>query len=247
MAPTRDQLLELAERALTGAGGDEAQATAWWERQLSAGAGRAVTSQAVSVEIAILRDGRVGTAVTTEIDSLAGAAELAARLAATGPQAVAALPDPARGRPHDGYDASVERLEPPAGLRDWDTWRAAAAKTAIASTRGVRAYEERSLGELRVRRQGVPGRSLELTATEVRPSELDSGELGEEAEALLGGGDPAEIEAGEYAVVLGSWAMAEVARRAGLAFGGPRSPLAEQIGSRVAAPAINLSDSPRFA
>jgi predicted Zn-dependent protease len=41
--------------------------------------------------------------------------------------------------------------------------------------------------------------------------------------------------------------MAEVARRAGLAFGGPRSPLAERVGSRVAASAVNLSDSPRFA
>jgi predicted Zn-dependent protease len=247
MAPARDQLLELAERALTGAAGDEAQATAWWERQLSAGAGRVVTSQALSVEIAVVRDGRVGTAVTTELDGLGRAAELAARLAATGPQAAAALPDPAPGRPHDGYDASVERLEPPTGLLDWDSWRAAAAKTAIASSRGVRAYEERSLGELRVRRQGVPGRSLELTATAVGPAGLDSGELGEEAEALLGGGDPVEIEPGEYAVVLGSWATAEVARRAGLAFGGPRSPLADRIGRRVAAPAINLSDSPRFA
>jgi predicted Zn-dependent protease len=55
------------------------------------------------------------------------------------------------------------------------------------------------------------------------------------------------IEPGEYAVVLGPWAMAEVVRRAGLAFGGPRSPLAGSLGSKVAAPAVNLSDSPRFA
>jgi predicted Zn-dependent protease len=247
MAPTRDQLLELAERALTGVRGEQAQATAWWERQLSAGAGRAVTSEALSVEIAVVRDGRVGTAVTTAVDDLPRAAELAARLAATGPQAASELPDPAPGRGHDGYDASVERLEPPEGLLDWDSWRAAAARTAIASTRGVRAYEQRSLGELRVRRQGEPGRSLELTATAVGPGELDAGELGVEAEALLGGGELAGAEPGEYAVVLGPWALAEVARRAGLAFGGPVSPLADRVGSRVAAPAINLSDSPRFA
>ena len=37
MAPTRDQLLDLAETALRGVSGDEAQATAWWERQLSSG------------------------------------------------------------------------------------------------------------------------------------------------------------------------------------------------------------------
>ena len=247
MAATREQLLELAERALTGVDGDEAQATAWWERQLSAGAGRAVTSEALSVEIAVVRGGRVGTVVTTDADGLERAAELAGRLAATGPEVAGALPDPAPGRGHDGYDTGVEQLEPPEGLRDWDGWRAAAAKTAIASTRGVRAYEERSLGEVRVRRQGEPGRSLELAATAVGPGGLDAGELGVEAEALLGGGAPTAMEAGEYAVVLGPWAMAEVVRRAGLAFGGPRSPLAERVGARVAATAINLSDSPRFA
>ena len=245
MAASRDQLLDLAARALTGA--RDAQATVWWERQLSASAGNVVTSEALSVEIAVVRGGRVGTAVTTAVDDLERTADLAARLAATGPEAVAELPEPSPGRPHDGYDAGVEQLEPPVELRDWDNWRAAAARTAIASTTGVRAYEERSFVELRVRRQGAPGRSLELTATAVRPGDLDGGELGMEAEALLGGGDPAGVEAGEYAVVLGPWAVAEVTRRAGLAFGGPRSPLAERIGSRVAAPAVNLSDSPRFA
>ncbi len=246
MAATRDELMAIAERALDGVRGDQAQATAWWERQLSAGAGRAVTSEALSVEIAVVRDGRVGTAVTTSVDGLERAAAIAARLAATGPPA-AELPDPAPGRDHDGYDASMERLDPPDSLLDWDGWRAAAAKTAIASTKGVRAYEQRSLGELRIRRQGAPGRSLELAATAVAPGELDAGALAVETEALLGGGDPVAVQAGEYAVVLGPWAMAEVVRRAGLAFGGPRSPLADRLGTRVAAPTVNLSDSPRFA
>ena len=39
MAPSRYELLEIAERALNGVR-DDAQATAWWERQLSAGAGQ---------------------------------------------------------------------------------------------------------------------------------------------------------------------------------------------------------------
>jgi predicted Zn-dependent protease len=246
MAPTRGELIEIAERALEGVG-DDAQATAWWERQLTAGAGRSVVSEAVSVEVAVVRDGRVGTAVTTELDDLASTAAAAARLAASGPEAAGELPEPGPGHEHDGYDAAVERLEPPGDLGEWDTWRAAAAKTAIASTRGVRAYEQRSFGELRVRRQGAPGRSLELAATAVGPGGLDSDALAGEAEALLGGGEPAAVEPGEYAVVLGPWAMAEVARRAGLAFGGPRSPLADRLGTRVAASAVNLSDSPRFA
>src|SRR5262245_650428 len=112
MAPTRDELMAIAERALAGIRGEQAQATAWWERQVSAGAGRAVTSEALTVEIAVLRGGRVGTATTTEPDGVERAAELAVRLAATGPDAPGELPEPAPGRDHEGYDAGVERLEP---------------------------------------------------------------------------------------------------------------------------------------
>jgi predicted Zn-dependent protease len=247
MAATRGQLLEIAERALEGVRGEEAQATAWWERQLSAAAGRSVVSEALSVEIAVIRDGRVGVAVTTELDALDRAAAAAVRLAPGGPEAAGSLPDPAPGHEHDGYDAAVEAVEPVDRLGEWDSWRAAAAKTAIASTRGVRAYEQRSFAELRVRRQGAPGRSLELTATAVGPAGLDADALAEEAEALLGSGEPVAADAREYPVVLGPWAMAEVVRRAGLAFGGPQSPLADRLGTRVAASAVNLSDSPRFA
>src|SRR3954471_2277058 len=101
MPPTRDELIALAERALAPAGG-EAQATAWWERQLSAAHGRAVTTEAVSVEIVVLAGGRVGTAVTTDVGhaGLARAAADAERLAASGPQARGDLPAPAAGRPH---------------------------------------------------------------------------------------------------------------------------------------------------
>jgi predicted Zn-dependent protease len=125
--------------------------------------------------------------------------------------------------------------------------RAAAARTAIVSTRGVRAYEERSFAELRVRRHGAGGRSLELSATSVGPAGLDGAALAAETEALLGGGDPVAIDAGEYAAVLGPWAVAEVLRRLALSLGGPWSPLADRLGTRVAASAVNLSESPRFA
>ena len=249
MGPSRHELLGIAERALERVE-DEAQATAWWERQLSAGPGTAVTSEAVSVEVAVLRDGRVGTAVTTDVDDtgLRRAAAGAARMAATGP-AAAPLPEPSPGRPHEGYDPAVPRLDPAdVALPEGSAWRAAAARTAIVSTRGVRAYEQRSFGELRVRRHGAPGRSLELAATAVRPGDLDAAALAVRAEALLAGpAEPAAVETGEHAVVLGPWAMAEVLRRAALAFGGPVSPLADVLGTRVAASTINLSDSPRFA
>ncbi len=243
---SRDEILALAERALSHADG-EAQVTAWWERQLSAGAGGTVTTEAVSVEIAVVREGRVGTAVTTDVDygGLARAAGGAARLAATGPEA-APLPEPSAGRPHDGYaplPADPSEIE----LAEWSAWRGAAARTAIVSSRGVRAYEERSYGDLRVRRH-APGRSLELTAAAVSARALDPATLGAEVEALLGGDAAAvDVAAGEYPVVLGPWAVAEVLRRAVLAFGGPQSPLTGRLGTQVAAPAVNLAESPRFA
>lgn len=243
---SRDEILALAQRALSHADG-EAQVTAWWERQLSAGAGGTVITEAVSVEVAVVRDGRVGTAVTTDVDhsGLARAAAGAARLAAAGPEA-APLPEPAAGRSHDGYaplPADPSEIE----LAEWSAWRAAAAKTAIVSSGGVRAYEERSFGDLRMRRH-APGRSLELTAAAVSSRALDPVALGAEVEALLGADAAAvDVAAGEYPVVLGPWAVAEVLRRAALAFGGPQSPLAGRLGTQVAAAAVNLAESPRFA
>jgi predicted Zn-dependent protease len=242
---SRDELMTLAERALARTAG-ESQATAWWERQVSAAQGRAVTTEAVSVELVVLAGGRVGTAVTTEVDEdgLARAADAAQRLAASGPLARGALPEPAAGRPHAGYDPAADIPE----LDEGSSWRAAAAKTAIASSKGVRAYEERSFGDLRVRRHAAPGRSLELRVASVRANELDPAALAAEADVMLGpDGELAAATAGEYAAVLGPWAVAEVLRRAALAFGGPESPLADRLGARVAAACVNLSDSPRFA
>jgi predicted Zn-dependent protease len=256
VTPSRDDLIALAARAAGHAPGD-AQATAWWERAVSAGPGGAVTSAALSVEVAVVRDGRLGLATTTETGDggLRRAALGAAQLAATGPQAAGGLPEPVPGRSHDGFDPAVLSLDPAAAgvalteaAREWGAFRAAGARTAIVSSAGVEAYEERSFADLRIRRHGAPGRSLELTAAAVGPSGVDPTALAAEADALLGPPrDLAAVEPGEYAVVLGPWAVAEVLRRAALAFGGPRSPLAGRLGTRVAASCVNLSDSPRFA
>src|SRR3954454_23548106 len=100
-----DDLITLAERALAFCDG-EAQVTAWWERQLTGAAGGAITTEATSVEIAVLRDGRVGTAGATGVDDegLATAAAGAARVAPSGPAATEDLPDPLAGRAHDAFD-----------------------------------------------------------------------------------------------------------------------------------------------
>jgi predicted Zn-dependent protease len=286
--PTRDDLLALARRGAAFAG-DDAQATAWWERVVSAGPAGAVTSVALSVEVAVVRDGRLGVTTTTEVDDhgLRRAAEGAARLAPGGPPAPGDLPAPAAGRAHEGFDVAALSVDPAsAGVAlaeaagEWGTFRSAAAKTAIVSGRGIEAYEQRSFADLRVRRHAEPGRSLELTAAAVGPAAVRPAALTAEADALLAGelswpaaparagagtpaaagtsGTPAaagggaahalaQVAPGEHAVVLGPWAVAEVLRRAALAFGGPVSPLADRLGTRVAASCVNLSDSPRFA
>jgi predicted Zn-dependent protease len=112
----------------------------------------------------------------------------------------------------------------------------------------VRAYEARSFVDGRVRGHRDGGRSLELSATAWGLAAVDPGALGAEADELLGPpGEVATVGAGEYPVVLGPWAVAEVLRRAAPALGGPQSPLADRLGTRVAATAVNLADSPRFA
>jgi predicted Zn-dependent protease len=229
--PTQDELLTLAERALAHAGG-EAQATARW------------TPDGTAVEIAVVRDDRAGAATTTDLTDagLARAAAEAAGAAHHG-RPGARLGDPAPGRTHTGYDPAV------LGLTEGDI-RPVAEKVAIASSRGVRAFEQRTAAHLVIRREAPDGRALTLAEAAVGPQALDPEALAAEADELLGGSaEAAPVEPGEYPVVLAPWAVAEVLRRAAEAFAGGRAqegPLAGRLGTRIVAPNINLSDSPRF-
>ena len=208
--PTEAELVALAERALDGAG-PGTQATAAWE--WSPG-----EEPRISVEVLVVRDGRAGTGPTLE------AAE---RAAATGPAALADLPEPSQGRAHQGYDPAVLRLEPEPGRR------AGAAKVAVVSAQGGRAYEQRSFVALE--RAGV-----QIAAT--GPAGIDGAVLDAAAAALNGDGvaDPPE---GELPVVLGPDAVAAVLDRLRPALGSGGGLAA---GTRVTASCINLSDSPRF-
>ena len=208
--PTEADLTALAQRALDGAG-PGTQATAAWEWSPGEEA-------RISVEVVAVRHGRTGTGPTVE------AAE---RAAAGGPEALAELPEPSQGRAHQGYDPAVLRLEPEPGRR------AGAAKVAVVSAQGGRAYEQRSFVALE--RAGV-----QIAAT--GPAGIDGDVLDAAAAALNGDGvaDPPE---GELPVVLGPDAVAAVLDRL--------RPLLGQAGAlasgtRVMAPCINLSDSPRF-
>jgi len=257
--PTQDELLSLAERALALTGG-EAQVTARWTRELSAGYPGAEVAQGTLVEFAVVRDGRVGLLATGDVDdaglerAAAGAADLAGSV--TGGQPGARLGEPTAGRVHEGYDPAVLGLDAgpaaaalAASSGGGGAFRAVAAKIAVASSRGVRASEQRTAAELRVRREAPGGRWLTLAEAATGPAGVDPARLAAEADALLGDGEPVPVAAGEYPVVLGHWAVAEVLRRAALGFAGRNAlegPLAGRFRTRVVAPNINLSDSPRF-
>jgi predicted Zn-dependent protease len=203
-----------------------------------------------------VHDRRTGLAVTTDLDDegLRRVADGAAALAAAGePVPGCRLGDPGPARGHDGFDPVVLGLDAPAAgaallavAGAHGAFRAGAARTAIASTRGVRAYEQRSFAELRVRRGAPGGRSLELSNVAVGPAGVDPAGLAAEVDELLdgGAGEPVAVAQGEHAVVLGPWAVAEVLRRAAVTFAGPN--LHGRMGTRVAATSINLSDSPRY-
>ena len=71
--------------------------------------------------------------------------------------------------------------------------------------------------------------------------------LAAEADELLGAGDPAPSSPASTRSCSGRGRWQRSLRRAALSFGGPASPLSDRLGTLVAAPAINLSESPRFA
>jgi predicted Zn-dependent protease len=252
MAPSQSELSALAGRALAGLSG-EAQATVWWERRLAVGEHGVSDVVQQTAELVVLRDGRVGASSTTDLSAggLRRAAAAAEAHAALDREPVDArrLPDPAAGRPHEGWDPAVLALEPAAvaaALEDVTgaglavEWRAGAARVAIASTRGVAAFEQRTFASAQVQ---APGRPLAAAA---RPAGLDVAALVAAGEAGFHDGAPEPAEAGEPVVVLGPVAVAQLLDLLKPELAGPESLLAARRGARIVASCVNLADSPRF-
>ena len=227
---TEAELLALAERALGHVEG-EAQATALHRRTLVAGR----VEEVVRVALASVRDGRVGVAATTTVgdaglSGLARAAEAATATSSVGDYP--GLPAPAAGRGHDGWDPAVARLLPDPALRIDE---AVAERSAIVSSTGVRVAEGRSW----VRRGD---------RVAARLAGLDGGTAAPDGDAR----DLGRLPAGPVPVVLAPAAVAHLLEALGrtafdgLAFARGLSPLTGRLGTRVAASAINLSESPRF-
>jgi predicted Zn-dependent protease len=230
----------------------------------------------LTVELCALRDGHVGSATTNATDArsltdcaraAAAAAEAAARSAGTGPYP--GFPAAAAPRPHTGHDPDTARLDPAAGgaalaevfaaaarhgVEAHGTWTAAEVEAAVASSTGAAVSERVTDAFAKAVCIAPSGRSGYAAESAVAAAGIDPARIGERAAAkAAAGGEPVRLEPGEHPVVLERHALAELlALLSHCAFDGRahaegRGALAGRLGTRVAAPSINLSDSPRYA
>jgi hypothetical protein len=236
---TDAELSDLARRALAATSG-EAQARVLHERRV--GRNPPALEERIVVEIASVSDGRVGVATATEagddaLSQLAAAAGQARAGDARG--SYPGLPAPAAGRPHDGWD--------PAG-------RAPRGRRAAAHRRGGASLADGArLLERHRRARAAHSRDRdgrERGGRNGRARGGDGGVAGPRVATADRGAAP--IAAGEYRTVLSPAAVAALLGALGditlngLAVAEGRSPLAGRLGTRVAASATNLSESPRF-
>ena len=125
-------------------------------------------------------------------------------------------------------------------------------RTAIATSSGVRATDDVTDAFMKVVCRDADGRSGYAAATARSVAELDATALTQRAVEHAPREDGIAVEPGEYPVVLSADAVAVLLEFAGwLAFNGlahaeRRGALSGRLGEQVAAPSINLSDTPSF-
>jgi PmbA protein len=230
----------------------------------------------VGVSFLVVDDGHTGTAETNDLsdDALRAAARRAEAAAAAAARAAGTrgeypgLPEPGAPRPHEGFDADTARLDPHAagsalraafgacaerGLEAFGIWTAGHVDTAIASTAGIHVRDQVTDAYMKVIARDERGRTGWAADAAVQARALDGTALAHRAAAKVTPGEPIELAPGEYPVVLEPDAVGSLLDFLGfLAFNGlahaeGRGALDGRLGSRVAASAINLADSPRFA
>ncbi|HEX4733627.1 MAG TPA: metallopeptidase TldD-related protein [Thermoleophilaceae bacterium] len=198
------------------------------------------------------------------------AAQTAARARDSGPYP--GFPEPVAVKAHNGFDAATAEQDPAVGGRALATafevaaqhgveahgvWSTGEVVTAIASTTGTALVDRVTDAFMKTTCIAPNGRSGWANASGVAIAALDPAALAEAATtratgALAGRSDVARLEPGEYPVVLAPAAVAEMldwlAYTAfnGLAHAEGRGALVDKLGIAVVAPAINISDSPRY-
>jgi PmbA protein len=229
----------------------------------------------LTVAILRVHDGHTGSAETNDVSDdalrdVAARADAAARSAARAagdPGDYPGLPAPAPLPTHDGFDERTAQLDPVAAgtalrtafdecarhdLQAFGIWTAGVVDTAIATSTGVRAHESLTDAYMKVIARDRDGRTGRATEAGTTIDALHPLALAARASAKVTGEEAIELAPGEYAVVLEPDAVGELLEFLGaLAFNGlahaeGRGALSGRLGERVAAPAINLSDSPRF-
>jgi predicted Zn-dependent protease len=216
----------------------------------------------VDVEVVAFHAGHVGGAVTSDLGatSLRDAAQCARAVAlaaarAAGPGPHPGPAPPAMARAHDGFDpaagsvSAATLLGALAAVGDDGELAVRARWTALAASTGLRAADATSEARARLRAPGAgtaAGAAVGLGALALERLALLAGRRGVAADGH------APAPGGEVAAVLAPEALAELLRAlAAVAFNGLRHAAAEgalcgRLGTRVATPAVNLSDSPRF-
>jgi predicted Zn-dependent protease len=132
-------------------------------------------------------------------------------------------------------------------------WTAGDVETAIASSAGVELSDRVTDAFMKVIATAPSGRTGYAAQSAVAAGALDPVALAERAAAKATlAGEPASLAPGDYTVVMEPhavldllWVLGETAFD-GLAHAEGRGALTGRLATRVASPAINLSDSPRF-
>ena len=139
-----------------------------------------------------------------------------------------------------------------AGLAAHGIWSAAEEVRAVATSSGSAALDRTTDAFMKVICIAPDGRSGYASSTAVAAGLLDPERLAERAAAKAAvRGEPAELAPGEYTVVMEANAVGwlldllGVTALNGLAHAEGRGALAGRLGEVVAAPSINLADSPR--
>jgi PmbA protein len=227
----------------------------------------------LTLELVVLCDGQLGRATTNDgsdeavADCARRAREAAVAAAVSGgagSQPGFASLEPAR--PHHGHDAETAALDPGPGgaalaaafgaarrhrLAAHGIWSAAEERRAVATSAGGAALDGTTDAFMKVICVAPSGRSGYASRTAVAAGRLEPEALAERAAAKCAvAGTPAELAPGAYTVVMEphavGWLLDLLGETAvnGLAHAEGRGAFVDRLGERVAAPAINLADSP---
>jgi len=198
------------------------------------------------------------------------AADTAARTRGAG--AYPGFPSPARITPHKGFDAVTAAMDPAPGGQALATafdvaaahgveahgvWSIGDVETALVSSTGIAAVDRVTDAYMKTTCIAANGRSGWASGSSVRLADIEPAALAEAAARRATGAfaerqEIERLEPGEYPVVLAPAAIAELLEWLalcafnGLAHAEGRGALVGRLDTRVAAPGVNLSDSPRY-